>query len=209
MESKRDRILTTAEEAFLEHGFDGTSIDAIIRAVGGSKSTIYAHFPDKNVLFAEALEDIRSEFDFSLPRFRGTKHASPREALTVAGIELLTIILSVRATHLTRLVVAESKRFPEVARRYWDEGPATAVGHIAAYLRACADAGMLDVPDAHRAAHRFLTLLRGDFHLELLLGLRDTPEPGDVATRAARAVDDFLKLYGQVGRAIPAREAAR
>ena len=49
----RDRILTTADDLFREHGLRGVGIDRIIAESGVAKSTLYAHFPSKDEL-AEA-----------------------------------------------------------------------------------------------------------------------------------------------------------
>jgi AcrR family transcriptional regulator len=49
----RDRILTTADGLFREHGLRGVGIDRIIAESGVAKSTLYTHFPSKDEL-AEA-----------------------------------------------------------------------------------------------------------------------------------------------------------
>jgi AcrR family transcriptional regulator len=49
----RDRIVGCAAEAFLQNGFHSTSIDAIAKAAGASRATIYQYFADKEAIFAE------------------------------------------------------------------------------------------------------------------------------------------------------------
>ncbi len=46
----KEQILDTAERAVLEKGFEATSIEEIIAAVGISKSGFFYHFSDKNAL---------------------------------------------------------------------------------------------------------------------------------------------------------------
>jgi AcrR family transcriptional regulator len=46
------RILDAAGKVFLEKGYGGTSIDEIADLAPASKPTIYAHFADKQTLFA-------------------------------------------------------------------------------------------------------------------------------------------------------------
>ena len=48
---KRQQILDGARKVFLEHGFDGASMNDIVKAAGVSKGTIYAYFPSKEKLF--------------------------------------------------------------------------------------------------------------------------------------------------------------
>lgn len=53
MERQR-AILTTAAEAFAERGYAGTSFNALLRALGLSKSQAYYYFEDKADLFVTA-----------------------------------------------------------------------------------------------------------------------------------------------------------
>jgi AcrR family transcriptional regulator len=52
----RERILDVAEASVLEKGFDATSIDELIAAVGITKSGFFYHFRDKTVLARVLLE---------------------------------------------------------------------------------------------------------------------------------------------------------
>ena len=56
---RRARIISAATELFLERGYGDTSIDAIVRRAGGSKSTVYELFGGKDRLFAAVIEDNR------------------------------------------------------------------------------------------------------------------------------------------------------
>jgi AcrR family transcriptional regulator len=57
-EHTRIRILETAALAFAEHGYDGTSLNAIVRASGLTKGAFYHHFASKEEL---ALATFRRE----------------------------------------------------------------------------------------------------------------------------------------------------
>jgi AcrR family transcriptional regulator len=48
-------IVDAALAVFAEHGIDATSMDAVARAAGVSKATLYAHWADKDALALEAL----------------------------------------------------------------------------------------------------------------------------------------------------------
>ena len=50
-DEKSEQIRSTATELFLKRGFDGVSVDEIVRAVGVSKTNIYNHFCIKEGLF--------------------------------------------------------------------------------------------------------------------------------------------------------------
>lgn len=51
-EGKREAILTAASALFLKHGLRGTSMEAIARAAGIAKPTLYSYFADKQAVFA-------------------------------------------------------------------------------------------------------------------------------------------------------------
>lgn len=188
MKSKRRNILKTAEHDFLEKGYDGTSIDSIVREVGGSKSTVYSHFRDKRVLFAAALADVQREFDFRLVTATAQQASSIHERLIFMGVELLTLLYGKRAIHLLRTLVAESKRFPEVGRQFIEDGLEVAVQAIAEVIDNAVAAGELSAqPAGPQAARDFVALLTADLHLKLLLGLEPLPGAEEIADRAEHA----------------------
>jgi AcrR family transcriptional regulator len=49
----RARVVECAAKLFVANGFHGTSIDAIAKAVGGSRATIYQYFEGKEEIFVE------------------------------------------------------------------------------------------------------------------------------------------------------------
>ena len=54
--STRDRLLDTASRLFYDHGVTATGVDAVVKAAGLTKPTLYAHFPSKSALLAAVLE---------------------------------------------------------------------------------------------------------------------------------------------------------
>lgn len=192
--SKRSRILDTAEREFLEHGFDGTSIDAIVEQAGGSKSTVYAHFRDKAILFAEALAAIRREIDFSLTRFRDAAPPPTAEALVLLAVELISVQYHQRALHLFRVIIAESDRFPEVARQYYHEGPAELVQQIASFLQECRAGGARFAGTSQQAAELLVSLSQGPRQTRILMGLDPPPDPQTTVEFAETIVARLVEL---------------
>ena len=64
--SNRDKLIDAACQLFHLHGFDGTSIDQIMKTSGVSKSNFYYYFESKEVLGLLAIEKIASEFRESI-----------------------------------------------------------------------------------------------------------------------------------------------
>jgi AcrR family transcriptional regulator len=48
----RDRLIEVATSLFADHGYEGTSIEAVLAAAGVSRGALYHHFAGKEALFA-------------------------------------------------------------------------------------------------------------------------------------------------------------
>jgi AcrR family transcriptional regulator len=57
----RQHILAVATEAFLAHGYAGTSLSDLIRAAGITKGAFYHHFPSKEALAVEVVRARQAE----------------------------------------------------------------------------------------------------------------------------------------------------
>jgi TetR/AcrR family transcriptional regulator len=68
VEKTREAILNAAEAVFAEHGFDGTSVDAIAAEAGYNKSLIFQYFGDKLSLYAQVLKRADREANELLAR---------------------------------------------------------------------------------------------------------------------------------------------
>ncbi|MFK3650901.1 TetR/AcrR family transcriptional regulator, partial [Lysobacter enzymogenes] len=55
---KRAAILEAAVAEFRQAGYDATSMDRIAASAGVSKRTVYNHFPSKEALFAQILQQL-------------------------------------------------------------------------------------------------------------------------------------------------------
>jgi TetR/AcrR family transcriptional repressor of nem operon len=55
----KEKVLEAASEIFKQKGYNGTSIDEILKATGLSRSSLYDSFKDKHSLYLEALEFYR------------------------------------------------------------------------------------------------------------------------------------------------------
>ena len=62
----REKVLEVAAAMFHQKGFNGTSIDEILKASGLSRSSLYDSFKDKHTLYLQALDFYKKrENDFS------------------------------------------------------------------------------------------------------------------------------------------------
>ncbi len=189
---KREAIIEAAQALFLEHGYGVTSMDMVAGKAGVSKATIYAHFAGKDDLFAAVIHRHR-ELDFdSMPPWERQPDAGT--ALTQAGTDLIRLILSPDVMGMHRVVVAEAPRQPELARAFWEAGPAYGKARVVALFADLDRRGLLSVPEAWAAADQFLGMLRSEVFYRTLLGLA-LPEGRSPQTTVANAVDTMLRAY--------------
>jgi AcrR family transcriptional regulator len=57
----REQLVAVGRELFAAHGYDGTSIEAVLRAADISRGALYHHFRSKEALFAAVLEAVEAD----------------------------------------------------------------------------------------------------------------------------------------------------
>lgn len=190
---KAQQILAAAGRSFMEQGYGATSMEAIARLAGVSKATLYAHFTGKEALLAAVMETECRLISAGLDT-ASYESTDIRAALLHIARQFIDRLLSGRAFAIYRMVVAESPRFPELGRIFFESGPERMVGRVADFLAAADARGLLAVPAPRQAAIQFLSLVRGHNYLRPLLGLEPVPER-DLAAYIESCVDLFLSNY--------------
>lgn len=112
----RQDILDRALELFATHGFTGSSMRDIARAVGVRESALYHHFPNKNAILSTVLESsgpgaLNSLMTSDLVRI--IESLGPHQFLRTMGETVLTLWSTPRERHLLRLIMAEMPRLKE------------------------------------------------------------------------------------------------
>ena len=159
-ESKRDRIIRLSSELFLENGYENVSINDIIEVTGGSKGTIYSYFGSREKLFEAVVDkmcnDVTVKIDIS-------SNGTLEEQLTRIGRSFVDMVLSQHVLRFHRLMTYIGRTFPEAGRLFYDTGPRTAYGIIAAWVDKQQKAGTLrDDEDPFRLATLFHDMLIGE-----------------------------------------------
>lgn len=65
-EDRRGQIVETAAEVFIEHGYQGTSLEDIAAHAGITRPLIYHYFRDKDALYLEVLTRARAALDAAI-----------------------------------------------------------------------------------------------------------------------------------------------
>lgn len=192
--SKREAILAAATRVFLEQGYGAASMDAIARAAGVSKQTIYAYFSAKSALFEATVLERSDRLLEPFPEDTNAFH-DPETALRAIALRFLELILSPETVGRFRVIVAESGRFPELAEAFYRSGPERVGGRLSAYLGELHRRGILSVTDPRSASIHFFGMVRGDLFLRQLLGLGEPPRGRELDRIVDSAVKAFLSGY--------------
>jgi len=193
-DERREAILKVAREVFFEQGYTAASMSTIAARLGGSKGTLYNYFKSKEELF-EA--QVRERCGAAADRISEVAaDGEPQEVLTRLGEQYLEHLYSEETVQMFRILVAEAQRSPELARVFYEVGPARGQQGLENYLMAAKARGALDVADCALASEQFLSLCKGRSHLQFLLNLIPPLTPAEMRLQIAQAVSAFMTLYG-------------
>lgn len=111
-------IVEAALELFVERGFAATRLDDVAARAGVSKGTLYLYFDSKEALFKEVIRSgigrAISHGEQVVANFQGSATALLREI--VSG--WWQLIASTRHSGIPKLMISESRNFPELANFY-------------------------------------------------------------------------------------------
>ena len=121
---KSEEVLDIATEYFLTHGYDGASINAMARASGISKESIYRYFSSKEELF-EAVIDRQLEVYQEKMQIvdMDYKNMELIDALNRVAEIILEIVSNDRSLAMRRLLFQMTARGSEVGKHYFKIGP--------------------------------------------------------------------------------------
>ena len=192
-----ERILDAAATVFLEHGFEGASVDEIAQEACAGKPTIYARFPGKEALFTAVILRLAQQNASALEGVAATGGTIETRLLELAET-MLRSVLAPRSIGLIRAAIAEARRFPglasnvsRVARGHAAETVARILGEIA---RAESTRPVpAFAPDRLPvAARRFLDLVVLPLLIRALFGEDPAALSAEIEAHAAGAVAFFL-----------------
>lgn len=189
---RRAAILDAAASVFFERGFAATSIDAVIERSGGSKRNIYDEFGNKQGLLIALITETADKA-LAVLTVDHSRTPNLHDTLLEFAQRLFTNYMSPPLLGIFRIILAESSRFPELAKAFHEKGPGRAVKRLAELLEDASNRGEIETVNFKVAADQFLGLLRGNLHLEVMLGLRPLPDKAEAEMFVRSAVDMFVK----------------
>ncbi|HWA94887.1 MAG TPA: TetR/AcrR family transcriptional regulator [Terracidiphilus sp.] len=203
MGRKRLAIVRAARLAFLEGGYEKTSMDSIAQAAGVGIKTVYRHFENKDDLFSAVMQAACNPDAFDEVSGKWTEPAEeperpwfskpPHIAFVAAGIEYLEHVLSDEQLALYRVVTRDAHSFPELGRRYKEQVVERSYEVFIHYLNRWVPSQGWKIRRKQHAAEIFVALLRAGIYDDVLHGLR-TCSAAEIAAQSRRVAKTMLAL---------------
>lgn len=158
-------------------------MEQVARDAGVSTATLYAHFPGKADLFRVVVEDNIADIAGQVRQTAdGTGDAGTR--LRAFGNAYAAFYCEPTARATFRMVIAERRRFPDLADHFQDRGRSELGGTLIQIITGLAASGEIAIDKPSWAAGQLQGMIE---HATLILGMMAGDE-----VRPRRALDDLV-----------------
>jgi AcrR family transcriptional regulator len=182
-QSTREQLIAIATRLFGERGYEGASIEAVLRESGVSRGALYHHFDSKEALFEAVFEAVETSVSHEIVAATAGID-DPVDALragSVAWVRLAADPLVRRVVIIDAPAVLGWDRWREIETRY-------GLGLLKVAVQGVADAGRLQAELVDLFAHMVLAAMN---EIAQLVARADD---ADAAIRKGEAaVDELLK----------------
>jgi AcrR family transcriptional regulator len=194
------QLRSRASTLFLERGYDGVSVDDIVREVGGSKTNVYSFYGGKDGLFLAIMEEILHDVILPL-KLLELGGLSFEAGLRKFASALLTVLLDERHLAFQRLVIAEALRHPQLGSTWYQNGPTLARSVLERFLMEHQALGHVreDVDLSH-AAVLFHDMIVGDLLNRAMMAIEGGPNPREIEVTIRQAVNMATTGIGPKGQ---------
>lgn len=159
IERRKENVLVIATELFARQGYAETSLAEIARQAGVATRTLYHHFGDKEELFREVISVRTSNPAGDRPRL--IPGETCQDLLFRTANYITDSAIQERSVDIMRLMLAESRRFPELTKKVSDSARNYLLKSVRSVFEELHAAEMIPDDD-----HEFSTLL----FVDLILG---------------------------------------
>jgi AcrR family transcriptional regulator len=195
-DAKRDEIVEVARAAFLELGYDRTSMAEIAARVGGSKATLYGYFPSKEALFMAIIERLGERYiSPALAQLEASTDEDVRTALRRFGEQFLAFICTPEAVATYRVIISQAVH-SDIGEAFYEAGPKHSHEAMTRYLAGAMSRGQIKKADAAVATTHFFALLsHGEMWQQYFIRGLALPTRPQIKRIVDRALDAFLMGY--------------
>ena len=178
----RDQLIEVATRLFAEHGYEGTSIEAVLSAAGVSRGALYHHFAGKEALFEAVVSAVSDQVTIELTAaVRGRD--DPLDAMRTAALAWVGLAAD---PVIQRVVLVDAPSVLGWERwRAMDDG--RTLGTMRAMLQAVSDSGRLPPELVGPFSHMILAALD-----EIVLVIARAPDSAAAVAECRMAVQALL-----------------
>lgn len=191
-ELRVEKFIEAATEVFLEKGYRDAGLSEIVARAGGSLSTLYRAFGNKEGLAHAIMEIGIRSFGEGLEILRSSE-LPPEQALPRAAERMIEEILSPKRIVAHRIVIADGPAFPELRDWFFAHGVAPAERLLTDYFQREKNAGRLALDSPAVAADRFYMMVFGGAVARSVAGTITPADIPRVQAEAREAVSIFLR----------------
>lgn len=182
LERRMVTVMQVASALFVQHGYAETSLVEIARTAGVATRTLYQHFGDKEAIFMEVITARETGAVFPHPSFAAD--VSLFDAMMHIARYICDVALRPRSVDLMRLVVAESRRFPDFMMNLCDRTFAHFRTQVAAMFDELAANKVAPSMDSAKSASLYVDLILGTTPLLAYCGWVDSkPSDAELGTK--------------------------
>jgi AcrR family transcriptional regulator len=179
----RGQLIEVATRLFAEHGYEGTSIEAVLSAAGVSRGALYHHFSGKEALFEAVVVAVSDQVTVELTAaVRGC--TDPVDAMRTAALAWIGLAAD---PVIQRVVLVDA---PSVLgwERWRDMDGGRTLGTLRAMLRAVSDSGRLPSELVDPFSHMILAALD-----EIVLVVARSDDPAAAVAEGRMATEELLR----------------
>lgn len=152
-DARPQELLAAALDLFVERGFAATRLEDVAASAGVSKGTLYLYFANKEELFKAVVREnmlpALGEAEVLIEQYQGSAAALFEEIM----LGWWARVGSSKVAGITKLMMAESGNFPEVAQFYYEEVISRINGIVARVLEHGIARGEFRKLATHEAVH--------------------------------------------------------
>jgi TetR/AcrR family transcriptional repressor of mexJK operon len=196
--AKHAAILAAARRLFFSGSIQALNMEAVARASGVSKVTVYSHFGDLQGLIRAVVLLQRSEMTAALDDLPSGQHLL-RQALIDLGCALMDFLSSDDYVALLRMLATLAGKETWLGTLVYRDGAEATRDRLAARLAEASARGDLRAHDSRMAAEQLLGMWQGIQTTGLLSGGCPRPDAEQLRRRVECGVDVLLRAYAPEG----------
>jgi TetR/AcrR family transcriptional repressor of mexJK operon len=188
LSNRRDAFLDAGRALFLAKGYEATSLSDVVKAAGGSLTTLYKLFGNKEGLLTAIVRQ-RTGSEHNIIADVAALELPPAETLREIGYRLNQHFLDPTTIRMWRIVIAHSINEPDFGRHFFDEMLSDVFGSLTAVFERIRAQGVRLRGEPASLTRIYLSIMVHEFQVEAIA----TTSPSQCAGKdIAERVEFFL-----------------